>query len=304
MEIVSKRHPYKFFLALIFMSLFLLGIGTLFMFASKRDNNIFGYLGFLAFLALTIYFNYVWIKKSSKIVLNKNGISHKNEFYKWDEITEINLTGKRSLFFNTPSECATLSFKNLKTIYIFDDLYSNSPEMKCFIRDIAINKNESFFKVNENSLSIDYENELFIPYKGNPIFSFRGLLMWSLIVFIFIIFASSKKKHNVNSEIALFTLCFFWFIMNSFMMYYFEISKNFLVVRNHYFFWIKKVYKIENIHEIVFETQSKQPNKLRLITKNFESVVFPAGSLSDKTWLEMKQEFESKNIIVRNECIY
>jgi hypothetical protein len=35
----------------------------------------------------------------------------------------------------------------------------------------------------------------------------------------------------------------------------------------------------------------------------FKTRFFPAGSLTDKTWLEMKKQFESKNIKVRNECI-
>lgn len=303
MEVVSKRHPYKFYLMLILMSLFALSIGSISLFANITGNIIVGFFCFFVFLAFTIYLNYVWIKNSSKIVLNKDGISHRNEFYKWDEITEINLTGKRGLFLSAPSECATLSLKNLKTINIFDDLYWNSSELKCFIQDIVIDKKETFFKTKEQSPLIDFENELFIPYKGNPIFSFRGILMWSLIIFIFMVFASSKKENNMNSEIVLLGISFFWFVLNAFMMYYFEISKNYFVIRNHYFFWIKKNYKVTDIREIVFETQPKQPNKLRLITKDFKSVVFPAGSLSDKTWLEMKKEFESKNIPVRNECI-
>lgn len=55
--------------------------------------------------------------------------------------------------------------------------------------------------------------------------------------------------------------------------------------------------------EIVFETQGKMPNNLRVITKDFRTKLFRAGTLTDKTWLALKDRLESKNITVSNECI-
>ena len=80
-------------------------------------------------------------------------------------------------------------------------------------------------------------------------------------------------------------------------------SKNYFVVRNHYFWWIKDIYKNSEIEIIVYESQAKQPNNLRVITKNYRRKIYPAGTLNDKKWLEMKAELERKNIKVRNECI-
>ena len=86
-------------------------------------------------------------------------------------------------------------------------------------------------------------------------------------------------------------------------MNYFEISKKYFVVKNYYFFWKKNIFHITEIKEIVFESHGKQPNTLRLISKKFNSKSYPAGTLTNKIWLDMKTELESKNIIVRNECI-
>lgn len=180
MEIASKRHPYKFYLLLILMSVFFLGIGSIFIYESLRDNNNEGYYLFFVFFALTLYMNFLFIKNSSKITLNKKGIIYKNRVYDWEEISEIKLTGKSGLFFNAPSECTTLLFKDLSTIKIFDDLYHNSSEMKYFIQEIVINKKDKIEnKKGKLSLS-DFDKEFFIPYKGNPVFSFRGILMWCL----------------------------------------------------------------------------------------------------------------------------
>ena len=57
------------------------------------------------------------------------------------------------------------------------------------------------------------------------------------------------------------------------------------------------------IEIIVFESQGKQPNSLRIITTNYKRKLYPAGTLNNKKWLEMKTELERKNIKVRNECI-
>lgn len=303
MEIISKRHPYKFYLLLILTSIFFLGIGSIFIHASIRDNNDVGYYLFLVFVALTLYMNFLFIKNSSKIILNKKGIIYRNRVYDWEKISEIKLTGKCGLFFNAPAECTTLLFKDLTTIKIFDELYQNSSEMKYFIQEIVVNKKEEIVDEEEKINLSDFDKEFFIPYKGNPVFSFRGIFMWGLILFFVFLPVFIKKPTNWNAYLFINCFSLFWFILNSWMMNYFEISKNYFIIKNHYFFWKKDIYHISEIKEIVFESQGKQPNTLRLITNKFKSKIYSAGTLTDTTWLEMKTELESKNINVRNECI-
>ena len=302
MEITSKRHLYKFYLTLLLVNILFIGMGTIFLSASIRDNNNIGYYIFFIIVAIAIFMNFVFIKNSPKIVLVTKGLHFKNNFYSWDNLSSTELTGKSNLFL-TPTECATITFKDLKSIRIFDDLYSNSAEMKCFIQEIVIDKKDTFKIPNRNINLNNIDNEFFIPYKGNPIFSFRGILMWGLILATILLPLFSKKTINIKGLLFLIPLCVFWFILNSWMMHYFEISKNFFIVKNHYYFWKKDIYSISDIKEIVFESQPKQANKLRIITKDFKTKFYLSGSLTDKNWLEMKKELENKNIIVRNECI-
>ena len=302
MEITSKRHLYKFYLTLLLVNILFIGMGTIFLSASIRDNNNIGYYIFFIIVAIAIFMNFVFIKNSPKIVLVTKGLLFKNNFYSWDNLSSTELTGKSNLFL-TPTECATITFKDLKSIRIFDDLYSNSAEMKYFIQEIVIDKKDTFKIPNRNINLNNIDNEFFIPYKGNPIFSFRGILMWGLILAIILLPLFSKKTINIKGLLFLIPLCVFWFILNSWMMHYFEISKNFFIVKNHYYFWKKDIYSISDIKEIVFESQPKQANKLRIITKDFKTKFYLSGSLTDKNWLEMKKELENKNIIVRNECI-
>lgn len=302
MEITSKRHPYKFYLTLLLVNLFIFSLGALFLIPSIRESNNKLSLLSLVFFALAIFMDFVFIKNSPKIVLSTKGLLFKNDFYSWDNLSSTKLTGKSNLFF-TPTECATLIFKDAITIHIFDDLYSNSSEMKHFIQEVVIGKKDVFKALNKNINSNNIDSEFFVSYKGNPIFSFRGILMWGLILFIILLPIFSKRTLNIKGLFFLIPFCSCWFLLNSWMMHYFEISKNFFIVKNHYFFWIKDSYSIAEIKEIVFESQPKQANKLRIITKNFKTKFYLAGSLTDKTWIEMKKDLESKNIIVRNECI-
>ena len=78
---------------------------------------------------------------------------------------------------------------------------------------------------------------------------------------------------------------------------------NFFVIRNHNVFWTKKPYNIKDIKEVVFETQGKMPNCLRVITKDFRNKLYPAGTLRDNNWIALKDKLEGYKIKVRNECV-
>lgn len=95
----------------------------------------------------------------------------------------------------------------------------------------------------------------------------------------------------------------FWFVLQSWLMHYFGLTKDFLIVRNHNFIWKAKIYRLSDIKEIVFETQGKQPNCMRIITNNYKNKLYPAGTLRDKTWLNLKDKLEANGVTVRNECI-
>ena len=82
-----------------------------------------------------------------------------------------------------------------------------------------------------------------------------------------------------------------------------KVSDNFFVVKNHNFIWTKKVYDISDIREIVFETQGKMPNCLRIITKDFRNKIYTAGTLRDKNWLALKAKLDGYKIKVSIECI-
>lgn len=302
MEITSKRHPYKFYLTLILCNIVLTIFASFLLIKSLELNNGKYGLGTLFIFGIAISITIGFIKNASNFVLNTKGLFFKNIFYPWEDLTTVKLTGKGDMVFTT-GECATLIFKDNKKIEIFDDFYSNISDIKCYIQKNVVDKNEQTEISTEKQSFIDINQEFFIPYKGNPVFSFRGIMTWGVILFFILIPFFSKKPNNSTGLTFISLISLIWFLLNSRAMYFFEISENFFIIRNHYYFWVKDIYNISDIREVVYNRQHKQPNNLRIISKDFNTKTYFAGSLTDKTWLEMKQELESKNISVRNHCI-
>jgi len=197
-----------------------------------------------------------------------------------------------------------LTFKDGTIKYFFDDMYSNSWKVKSLIQQVIINKKENAEILTHQVDKSEMRLENFEIFKGNQFTSLRGISLWGMIGFFTYLFFSSKNKMTPTAFIIFFGVFgAFWFTFNSYLMHYFVLSDNYFAIRNHNFIWKNKVYRIDDIKEIVFETQGKMPNCLRIITKDFRNKLYPAGTLREKMWLDMKDKLELKGITVRNECI-
>ena len=84
-------------------------------------------------------------------------------------------------------------------------------------------------------------------------------------------------------------------------MYYFGVSENYFVVRNHELFWKKEVYSLQYVNEIVFEKVYKYRKGLRLINKNYNTDFYKTNTLSIEDYLKLKYHLEKQGIKVRNE---
>ena len=260
--------------------------------------------GFLLYI-MAVYSIISYFKNSPTIVVDTSKISFNDKTYFWTEVLKIDLTGKRPFkyFINFPMEGTMLTFKDGTVKYFFDDIYSNSWKIKSFIQQIVINKKDiaeiETHQVDKNEIRL----ESFEVFKGNQWTSIRGLSLWGLIGFF--VFLLLTKREIPPTGFLIFFVIFgtIWFTFNSYLMHYFALSSNYFAIKNNNFIWKNKIYRMVDIKEVVFETQGKLPNCLRVITKDFRNTLYPAGTLRDKTWHDIKRVLELKGIIVRNECI-
>jgi len=302
MEIISKRHFYKFYLNLILINGFFLILISIFQEYFKYNKNSF-IIGSLILLVIAITITMGFIKNAPSITLNKKGITFKNQFYWWHDLSSAKLTGKGGMIF-TSGECAKLTFNDSTEIKIIDDFYSNIAEIKCFIQQIVIEKKDKIEEFNHEIDSLELTKEDATTYNGNPIFTLSGIMMWGLMVLFLVVPVINSVGNIISKAYAfLFFLSALLFLLFSRMYHSFKISDQYLQVKKNYFFWRKEVYEINLIKEIVFYRYSRHSNGVIVITKDFNSKSFLVANLSDKTLLRMKKDLEGKKIKVRNECI-
>lgn len=311
--IISERHKLKFYFSIIFGALFFLGLGTVLLIvfiksSQKGDLESKDYL--MPVFSLTIYFVaiytvYRYYRNAPKIQVDKDFISFGHETFSWTDLKKIELTGKKPFpyLIDFPMEAASLQFKDGRKKYIFDDMYENSWEIKSFLKQVIIDKKKLIEKNNQPLSQSELNSDLYETIKGNQFTSLRGLSLWLLLGFFAYSISTSSKSPTFLLIIFSIAFSSFWFIFHSWLMHYFEISGTYFVVRNHNFIWKRIAYRLSDIKEIVFETKGKMPNCLRIITNDFKTKLYPAGTLRDKAWLELKEKLESYKIKVRNECI-
>ncbi len=307
-DITAHRHLIKFYLFLFFRLLFFGVLATIaFTLHNQATSKIGEYILILMGLGLiflSVISIVVFFKNTPAVKLNLESITfnHSEKLY-WTDLEKIDLTGKKSFSFMDfdRREAVTLKFKGEREKYIFDDMYSNSSQIKVFIQQVVVDKSAVEAIKLQPVPSVIHET--FIKYNGYQLLSFTGIMMWFLLTPAIFLFIKAALIFNIDQMIGFVAFGIIWFFFWGFKMYYFELSDNYFEMRLHNIPWFKKVYRLSDIKEIVFEQPYKRPTSLRIITNDFENTLYPASTLRNKRWMELKADLEKKNIKVRNEGV-
>ncbi len=151
--IVTKKNFIKFYVSLVIMSLVSFGLGSLMLYVSFKifqSGNVKLDPFFMFFFALVFFYLGVdliikYIKNAPKISIDSTSISFGSEKHKLADIKKVKLTGKipfkfLKIFYK---EGALIKFKNGTKKYIYDDIYSNTWQVKLFLEKVVI-KNEVY----------------------------------------------------------------------------------------------------------------------------------------------------------------
>ena len=169
--ITTKRHPLKFYGSVAFGTLFLCGLGTLLLYTSidilKKENpaakEYFMPVFSLAIYLLAFTLLYTYWKNSPKIILDNQTIKIGDDSFNLKDIKDIVLTGKMPFKFirSFPMEGTAILFNDGTEKILFDDMYSNSSEIKLFLEQVVIKKQDfKYESIKEISKeAIRFENE-------------------------------------------------------------------------------------------------------------------------------------------------
>jgi hypothetical protein len=135
-------------------------------------------------------------------------------------------------------------------------------------------------------------------FTGNPFLSFTGILMITSILFLLLMpvwMKVVKRPWAGYFGIGLFFSFYAW------QSYYFIISEDSIIVKNHFFFWFNRVFHKDDIASCVITDPHKRATALKIIRKNNSARLYSAGSLRDNTWKELAICLQEQDIKVVNE---
>lgn len=180
--------------------------------------------------------------------------------------------------------------------FILNEMYSNSAKLNYHLRRKLIDKELGSMRISKKSDVTPVQETKSRIYKGDPIFSLRGILLWIALVLVLILVLTEK----ISIEgIVLYMIG--WgglLIIFSWTMYFAELSADFLIIKHHTGIWKQRTYRRKDIQEVVFKRANRASYSMTIITKDFRSKTFPASTLSDSTWLALKNHLEELGIPV------
>ncbi|MFT6856182.1 MAG: hypothetical protein ACJA0X_002159 [Cyclobacteriaceae bacterium] len=309
--------PFYLFLATF-------GLFGLLMFAGsaalmKSDNAGYMLCTFsLVFLGMGILAVRHYMLLFNRITINKNGIEIKGLLkratYNWSDVTNIHLTGKefeKFMFVSMPMEAITIELKDDHHESVFVKLYSNMDRIRTVLHFIKIRldqheevNDDCFTPVQREEPKV-YDTSRLEKFGGRHLLTMNGIIAHGGWVFIAWFFLFSDSPMNLTAKLifSVFILAFCTGLYG-YQLHYFKLNSEFLVVKNHVWLWKNDRYNIADLREIVFEEPHKMSTSLRVVTNNYETKLYPAGSIRSKSWSRLSKEIEKLNIPVRNEAYF
>lgn len=291
--LIKSKYSINTYLLLIYL-LTILGITTwAFIYGKPWYNyktipaaNIFVILIITFFVGYGLYNFY---KKVFGVIIYQDSILIKGILFKsytitTDEIQNIDLF-RKGYVMNSATIVTALQLNNGKTIVIQDPLYRNMAELK---QRLAINFQQKIIPYTTNrKININNTGTLHFPgteEKSSIFFLNTIMLIIFSVALLLISYYNSDRTFLLISPLIIILLL----LGQGTSMYYFILTDSALVIKNHYYFWYKKDYLFTEISAINFEIKRRLVNTMRVTTKDLKSNYFPADSLTNQSWQQLR----------------
>jgi len=162
--------------------------------------------------------------------------------------------------------------------------YSNAGEIRSLIYRYYSGEESAVPKLRDHAGAAHEKT-----YSGNPWTSFNSILFYFIC-------ASAILSFIVLSQPVLLIFIAIIYFLTSPQMYYFKVAGDSLTVRNHYRPWYKRNLKLEDIRLLIYQPGFRLSNGLGIITMEFCSRGFRAGSLRKKDWRELMKDMQAMHI--------
>ena len=320
MTLTSRFHPLKAIFGPFLFCLFLGTLGYFIGFLSFLDvesgkvdsifkTPIYGSpLLFIAMIGTIVHY----LKILKKVQISNQGIKAQSLFYSefipWDKVRKIELMGKSQRFIS-PAEATILELRGGQKFELLASFYKNIGALRKSLEQVAESlENErpiEISPVEENPLAnrkVNVDLDRMTKYSGNHLLSINGAMIYVWLSFsVYSIFWQNPYFPSLLSLSVLILLSGFFYGFLGHQLHYFRLDKDHLIVKNHVWPWVHHVYRIDNIKQVVFEVPFRRSFSLRIITKDYQSRLFPAGSLRKKNWKALLNRLQDLGLDIRNE---
>ncbi|WP_028787101.1 hypothetical protein [Terrimonas ferruginea] len=293
--ITLRRHPVKFYLLTVFLLASLSGLGMLFITMPKfrgdyhLGRDIAMVLGIMLIL-FGLYTAWKYVSNAPKITLDGSFIAFSSRIFKLSDIKRVEFQKKVifPMLFDPQTRATVIYFKDGRQENIYENFYTNAAEIKAHLHQYILAGKDGTMEPAEESFQL---------YSGNPFFSFRGLILW--LVFWSVLYACLHDDTSYAGVVFAGFFCSLWVVLNRWSMHYFEISDKVMLVKNHLDPFLKRSYDLDTVANVNYETKSRQAECIRLIFKDHHVEVFPAGTLNDSTWRQLKDRLQRAGIKIQ-----
>lgn len=222
------------------------------------------------------------------------------------QIQHIELLGKANMRFLYTSnflDSVNLKLRSGKTISFFDMHYRNIFLLKQCLNQV-FNKRKIFEPYGMHEVRReDVKRSEFKSYNGYHLLSQFGIGFWFLHVYTALLvvdylLGDFRNEWFIDAMAIGLMLFMFWFF--SYGLHYFQVTDEHLIIRNHVAFWYKKTYKLDDIQQIRFGSESRMPTTLILYTKDYKKRFFHADTLWKKHWKSLRDDLRSKKVKTGN----
>jgi hypothetical protein len=226
-----------------------------------------------------------------------------------DDIISIELTGNERISPATPkwqTGAVVIRWGKGDKIVLADVFYRNMPQLKRALYGHFLSSTtdtELFPDHITDVKTVPAEAEVSATvFTGHPLLNIQTIIFLAYIIFIAVAMRPLRADAGEFFYGGLLAALYLpMYITVGYRLFYFKVSEDYLIVKNYFFPWFTKGYRLEDISEIVIGISLRRGVGLRVNTRNFFSRRYSAGSLRKGDWKGLEQVLESRRVAVRNE---
>jgi hypothetical protein len=304
----SKFSFLTVYFALAVICFFILtAISTLFILGFQQASSL------LLFAAAGVFAGYYLIGKMIVIKVSPDKIELRGLLVRQtifrDDIRSIDLGGREPagfLKFKFSTNAIVIRWGRSDEIVLPDSFYRNMPELKRAMHEnfLSASTTSTFFPdyVPGAEAVPEGAEAAAATFAGQPLLNIHTILFLGYLIFIAIALRPVKgDAGNAVYAILLAVVFIPMYITVGFRLYYFRISDEHLIVKNHFFPWYTKGFKLTDVSNVVVGSSLRRVISLRINTRGFFSRRFSAGSLRKADWKDLQQALEDRSVPVKNE---